>query len=227
MAYNCNLCAGFCALTLRTLLNHLGRCHRSDPSFHVLCGIDSCSRTYTNCNAFRNHIKKVHDDILKAEAENIEEEIETTIYPPANAGYNSDIDDDDDMGMCEDHCERPQFDLDREKEGMKRANSLALMKIREEGKLTQKSLNIVVNSSTEIVRSVVSILKAGVATSLEQAGADFRTIPGLSELFSEESVANNPFGGIATESEQCQYYREHFNLVVSIKSVIDTLKFRK
>ena len=60
------------------------------------------------------------------------------------------------------------------------------------------------------------MIKAGVDDSLKAVGDEFRTVPCLNELFCEDSLTNNPFQGIATESEQCQYYLQHLKLVVSV-----------
>ena len=37
-----------CSISFR-LLSHFVRYHASDPNFHVLCGINCCSKTYRNC----------------------------------------------------------------------------------------------------------------------------------------------------------------------------------
>ncbi|XP_028409272.1 uncharacterized protein LOC114531867 [Dendronephthya gigantea] len=206
MPYKCNLCVGYSAMNFPVLLNHLGRCHRSDQCFHILCGIDGCSRTYRSYNAFRNHIKKNHKEILNADGCNQDNEnCEELENPPAVV---------DDINMeIDEGCGHLQFGALCEEDSMRRVNALSMMKIREEGKLTQKSLNIVVDTSTEIVRRTTCMIKTGVDNSLKAVGVDMSTVPGLNELFNEDSLANNPFKGIATESEQCQYYREHFKLV--------------
>ena len=69
--YRCNLCVHFVAFTLALFLNHLVRCHTSDPNFHVLhvCGINGCSKTYRNCISFKNNIKRKHADLLLAGTE--------------------------------------------------------------------------------------------------------------------------------------------------------------
>ena len=66
VAYRCNLCVHFVAFTLALFLSHLVRYHASDPNFHVLCGINGCSKTYRNC--FRSFIfvcGPLHDHVSK------------------------------------------------------------------------------------------------------------------------------------------------------------------
>ena len=67
--YRCNLFVHFVAFTLALFLNHLVRYHTSDPNFHVLCGINGCSKTYRNCISFKNRIKRKHADLLLAGTE--------------------------------------------------------------------------------------------------------------------------------------------------------------
>ena len=69
--YRCNLFVHFVAFTLALFLNHLVRYHTSDPNFHVLCGINGCSKTYRNCISFKNHIKRKHADLLLAGTEKV------------------------------------------------------------------------------------------------------------------------------------------------------------
>ena len=65
MVYRCNLCAYFIGSTLCSLLNHLGRIQKYDAGFHALCGVDGCSRTYTNYSSLRNHVYRKHGDLLR------------------------------------------------------------------------------------------------------------------------------------------------------------------
>ena len=67
--YRCNLCVHFVAFTLALFLNHLVRYHTRDPNFHVLRGINGCSKIYRNCISFKKHIKRKHADLLLAGTE--------------------------------------------------------------------------------------------------------------------------------------------------------------
>ena len=50
---------------------------------------------------------------------------------------------------------------------------------------------------------------------LDSAGIDFSSVPGLPELFQEDSLAMNHFSGIVNEEQQNNYFKDHLNLVVS------------
>ena len=62
--YRCNLCVRFVSETLSLLVNYLGRVHKNDPGFHVLCGIEGCAKTFTKFYSLRNHYTKKHRYLL-------------------------------------------------------------------------------------------------------------------------------------------------------------------
>ena len=49
-----------CDLTFQQLLSHIGRCHRNDPNFHCICGINGCTRTLKKYFSWRKHIIRNH-----------------------------------------------------------------------------------------------------------------------------------------------------------------------
>ena len=55
-----------------------------------------------------------------------------------------------------------------------------------------------------------------VTSALANVGIDFSTIPGLSSLFSGNSVYASPFAGLETQHTQMRYYKESLGFVVSI-----------
>ena len=195
---------GFTTNLLSRLLNHIGRCHSSEPGFHVLCGIQECTRTYTNYNAFRNHVKKHHSILLDGEIGN-------GIIPEGGLGLDVDLEPED---LLNDE-EHDELDIEREQAQIRRNNALCLMQIKEEGKLTQKNLDHVVNRTTQIVHNTIDMVKNGVAERLDAFGITLDDIPGLKEFFEEENHIFDPFKDIANFREQVKYYRENFNLVVS------------
>lgn len=50
---------------------------------------------------------------------------------------------------------------------------------------------------------------------LDTARIDFTAVPGLSELFQEDSLALNLFSCLRNENEETKYFKGHLNLVVS------------
>ena len=82
-------------------------------------------------------------------------------------------------------------------------------------RVSQAGIDSFVETTTSIVRTSVEMLKSGLMNRLDTAGIDFTAVPGLPELFQEDSLAMNPFSGLRNENEQTKYFKDHLNLVVS------------
>ena len=213
--YRCNICINFVSLTLSQLLSHMGRCHSCEPNFHVLSGINACARTYTNRLSFRNYITRKHADILLAESP-------TDCRIVENVGNHMDVYETD-CGSCmnEDHDldtvgEEPrQFDLKKTPEEVQSKAALYLLKLKDKDRVPQTVINSIVENTTDIVRTNMEVLKFGLAARLDTAGIDFNAVPGIAELFHEDSITMNPFSGLTNENQQHQYYKNNLNLVVS------------
>ena len=211
MAYRCNLCVSFIAFTLSLLLNHIGRCHSSDPDFHALCGINGCTRTYKKYVSFRNHVKIKHKDVLLAERDRVDTEQENGISSESEVEFDMN----DSENLYDDANHLPQFDFLQATDEIRRTSALHLLKMKDRDRVSQTAIDSFVDNTTSIVRTSMDVLKRGLMNRLDTAGIDFNAVPGLSELFQEDSLAMNPFSGLREEAQQCQYYKDHFNLVVS------------
>lgn len=66
----------------------------------------------------------------------------------------------------------------------------------------------------------MKLAEADVKERLRTVGRTIESVPGLKEIFEEDSVAINPFSGVESEQQQHKFYREHFHLVVSLYSPI-------
>ena len=82
-------------------------------------------------------------------------------------------------------------------------------------RVSQAGIDSFVETTTSIVRTSVEMLKSGLMNRLDTAGIDFTAVPGLPELFQEDSLAMNPSFGLRNENEQTKYFKDHLNLVVS------------
>lgn len=95
----------------------------------------------------------------------------------------------------------------------KRAAALFVLKTREEGRLTQRALNQVVQSAASLCEEVVGTIQEGVREALKSISlpkTDQNTV--LNRL---ASVSRDPFEGLMTEYKQEKYYTENFNYLVS------------
>ena len=87
---------------------------------------------------------------------------------------------------------------------------------KENGRLTQTAVNLFVESSTQMARNSVQVAKMQVKERLAAVGQAIEDIPGLADIFEDNSPAMNPLQGIGTEQQQHKFYQNHFNLVVCI-----------
>lgn len=54
--------------------------------------------------------------------------------------------------------------------------------------LTQKTVDDIVNGSTELVRNTVGTLKVEVFNCLQDSGIKLQDVPGINDIFSEDSL---------------------------------------
>ena len=209
MVYRCNLCVQYTSETLRGLISHLGRVHQNDRSFHVLCSIDGCPRTYKNFYTLRSHFVQKHSAILERERIWVQQQAE---QPQAD----DPLDDGPDGVDNEEEDENDGFDFEREVEQCRRSNVLGLLKIKDEAKIPQTVVESIVSNTTQIVENSVDVLHSGVQQCLENAGLRLDNIPGIAELFEESSCIRKPFQGCLNEASQLQYYKNNLGMVVSI-----------
>ena len=132
-----------------------------------------------------------------------------------SSGSDMDGEMDEDVDGTYDFAPLPPFDFQRESEKIRRTGALHLLRMKDKDRVSQAGIDSFVENTTSIVRTSVQILKLGLMNKLDTAGIDFRAVPGLPELFQEDSLALNPFSGLRKENEQNKYFKDHFNLVVS------------
>ena len=82
-------------------------------------------------------------------------------------------------------------------------------------------LNRFVETSSNVARNSVEVVMSEVKERLAAVGQAIEDIPGLKEIFDEDSSAMNPFKGIETEQQQHKFYQNNFNLVVCYLSLFN------
>ena len=202
MVYRCSMCVGYLTVSLTELLDHLRRSHSNDPNFHVICGLDGCPRTYKRVVSFRNHLIRIHNIYQKANVPNINND---EIPMDVNIG------DQNNPAIQENDAEPPHVLV----ENMLRDNALCLFGFKDKGRVTQTVVNLFAESSTQMVRNSLNVAKAEIKERLAAVGQAIEDIPGLEQIFDEDSSAMNPLRGIETEQKQHKYSLDQFNLVVS------------
>lgn len=179
----CQICCTFYSLTIALMLSHLLKVHQSDPHFYVKCDIPGCQRTFMNGNTYKSHLRRAHKEVdlhqpilghVDGEdcVEEVEEEdaMDIEIDDLTTGENSSDLDMSDGEGGLYDRLE------DR-LEANKKMNASYLLNTKEAHSLTQKALDGIIDSSTNLVRNTVELIENGVQNRLDSAGIDLMPFP--------------------------------------------------
>ena len=96
------------------------------------------------------------------------------------------------------------------------AHALWILKVKECRMLTQSTTEGILSDVTELCTSITQQMGQTVSSLLQSAGVNPADIPGLEDVFAEDSSFAQPFAGIGSQYLQMSYYRTHLNYVVSI-----------
>ncbi|XP_065887419.1 uncharacterized protein [Dysidea avara] len=193
----CSLCsaASHLRFDITDYVKHIKIFHAHDPSFKVTCGIGGCQRTYSNFRTFVNHVSAADDE-------------------QPNDDFGS--------GECsfggvsyQDLLFTNNNDSLSPREMMKNTVATFLLGLKEKFKLTQTSIQGIVDGISALNSQRISLLKSEVYKLLHQA--DFTGFEGLDECFEHHE---HVFLGLETQYHQVKYYKEHFNLIEPLRVVL-------
>ena len=94
-----------------------------------------------------------------------------------------------------------------------RASALFLLKLKEQRRVSQVTIDDIVSGFEGLLQQTVSRAKAGVRSKLAEQGVDPLDITDLDDVFEEIS---HPFNGLETAYKQEKYFKDSLGLVVSI-----------
>ena len=143
-------------------IKHLKIFHAYQPDFKVICGIRGCQRSYTNLGTFQNHIYGIHSDDCDISEERKES---STI----NNDSENDCSDANNTDHDEMYCEAIEDtdDIDQQCRNLQsivqKSSALFLLGIKEKFKLTQSSINGIVQGITSLNQHHISMLKSQVS----------------------------------------------------------------
>ena len=95
---------------------------------------------------------------------------------------------------------------------MRRSSALYLLKLKEQLRITQVAIDVIVEGSKGLFSATMNRAKASVTATLSEAGVNPNSIAGFSEAFDK---VTDPFDKIDTYCLQEKYYRENLHLIVS------------
>lgn len=190
MPWQCSICGEFSAEDRGQLLNHIGRCHRNDPNFHCLCGVDGCTRTFKKYYTWRKRLKQNHSVLATNDHEH---------------RVNADNDD---------NAENRDEVMEEYMEENTRLAALYILKIQEEYSMPKSTVASIIANTKTFLQGTLKMVETQVKGRLGDANIAYYNVPGLQEIFDEDNPTANPFNNLETEAQQRRYYKENFGLKV-------------
>lgn len=188
--YVCFYCC-YRTVTWKQLTRHTFECHSFIPGFSFQCGLRGCVRTFSKYSALQSHIARNHDA--------------GDIPDMALFGSHAESCDSREESDNEEHMDQSVPSVDHVGVNpLTKAAGNFLLALKEQHRLTQASINFLVEQVTLIVSAVVGDIKQDVLSKLSNEHID---VSFLDPCFDNVS----PFKGLETETK---FYKEHFNLVV-------------
>lgn len=163
--FTCTMCSAASHLKLHVsdYVKHLKIFHAHQSDFKVICGIGGCQRSYTNLGTFQNHIYGMHSDGSCTIIEETEERIlmnstDLELDSESDAVYS-----DTDELYYENDVETDSSQQCSSESIIQKSSALFLLGIKEKFKLTQSSINGIVQGVTALNQHHISILKSQVS----------------------------------------------------------------
>lgn len=207
--WECPLCSHFATPTLKAVVRHVGAVHSHDPAFHVRCGVEDCPRTYRNYLTYKKHMYTKHRSVLNLSVMETARETDTS-STSADEVITDDVAlfSEPDVEPEGEHISSDQMIAD------KKASALFLLKAKEVNKISQSSLNAIIQDFTTLLDQRVDSLKVEVSRVLRQRETEESICAEILSLFGDSRL-QNPFDGLDTEFLQQKFYTETLGLVVS------------
>lgn len=197
--YVCQLCDHFASRRLASVLSHIGAVHSHQSGFSVLCGIDSCPRTYRNYHSFRHHIKQKHPSACN----DCDSHTESNVTDMQTIGGEN---------GPEDLFGESFGDPLNQSTSKKRTTALFLLKLKEKYQLSQATVNEIVQDIDAMVGNIACDLRLRVTSALEEADVNLALVPDFADAFNAPTIVQ-PSAGLHTQHLQNKFYRQHLGLV--------------
>lgn len=215
----CPLCDEFSAPSFQLLLLHIRLVHSSQPGFSVSCGIHGCQHTFRNMKTFTNHIYGFH------QISHYKPQVEATCSSN-NASDSGDDASEDSRNSIQDEPS-PHVDeftpvaeqsvdslLDELAQDLQSYAAVWMLKIKEVHKLTQSTLDNIIQDVTSLSQHLLDKMHTAVQTALAEVGISQSQVPQLSKIFNPDGPLARPFRGLESAYQQLQYCRKNLGFVV-------------
>ena len=199
----CHYCSHY-VKSFKKLLTHIRFTHSHEPNFSITCG--DCAKSFKKFTAFKSHIRRKHEN-----AETITLEVQ----------QNNQLDNEDVVNEFDDGEEveqlqaAPRLDKDDSVENLTRFLALFILKTKETNQLSQQAMNAIIANTEDIVEHSLNAVKSKVVCCLGENGIQPEEVPGLDDIFYQQSEFSKACEMLKTEYYQIKYFVENFHLIVS------------
>ena len=200
--FDCFVCHSAAGNTFADVVRHIGYVHAHDPNFHVVCGIEGCTRTYRNFLSYKRHLYREHKHFVgKENGEGASDE-------------SSDHEDTSEPMSVTAAADGSFFPVISAQESAR--------------KLKQNRAALFILKTSEIRRLPLSTMESllpDIATLVEHA--IFHVQDRLLEALAKEPITDDtirsicqdddissPFSGMETTYQHTQYFKAHLHMIV-------------
>ena len=141
----CQLCNHYGSFSFASVLSHIGSVHSHGCNFSVCCGVDGCTRTYTNYHAFRRHVVNRHGYLLDDSSTPVTFQ---SADPLGDQGPALAL---DDVDHVVDRLPSPQT--------QRRSSAMFVLKLKEKHKLAQTTVDDILADTEELLGRAIERLK--------------------------------------------------------------------
>ncbi len=184
----------------------MGAVHSHDPSFHTVCGIEGCPRTYNNYHSFRKHVYRKHRDFLRDNLLESPSEQEEFLNEQEEEMNVESMNSDDDEHSCSDNEE---LTFAEEKKQM----ALFVLKCKVVYKISQSALDGLIDDISSMINRKTEYLRDNVKKIIGTCSQE--TLEHIDSLF-QSPIISKPFAGLETRYHQQMYIDKEFGLLVSL-----------
>ena len=191
----------------RSLLTHMESIHEMEPSFSVVCGIDSCQREYKTVRCLKRHIRKFHVTFH-----------DTELGTRVNSGQQETDVMDIDSGSIVTEGSEDTVQTGKECIDVKKHIAGKLLWLREECKLSYKACGAVSSACSDIFSAHNTNISAKLASATEISQGSSSHLTDV--IFEEGAYLQQAFDSFSDHRNLNQYIRQHFLFVEPVEYFI-------
>lgn len=197
--FSCDFCNFVCRKAESDLFfRHLIKFHSNEPNFIVYCA--TCPRSFKKVNSLQKHYYREHKNVEHEDLSNVDRYHAEDQRNPGS---------------------EDEYDEDKARKEFQHHVAKFLLGAKEKAKLTQTALDMVKDSTKNLLTEYFDIVKKALSSKLsESIGEEFHFTRDMDELFSAERI----FQGLDSVYDQRAYNKQNFNLIVSPATNCDTVR---